>query len=72
MLSRLAVHAHHDSHLVALIDELALYPPRTRERGRAYAAEQRVENVVVQDGLITASVHGSEDYVTSWEWMRQN
>jgi superfamily II DNA or RNA helicase len=67
----LAAHALHDSHLVALVDELALFPPRTRERGRDYAAGGRVENVVVRDGVINAAVCGTRDYVTSWEWLRR-
>lgn len=66
----MAAHALHDSHLVALVDEVALFPPRTRERGRDYAADGRVENVVVQDGVISAEVRGTQPYVTSWEWLR--
>jgi hypothetical protein len=70
MLHRLAVRALHDAHLVALIDELAHFPLRTRERGRRYAAEGRVDNVASRDGSISATVHGAEPYSTSWEWTR--
>jgi hypothetical protein len=72
MLQRLAVQAHHDSRLVALIDELSLFPARVRERGRRYAADGRVGGVTVEDGLINGVVFGSEQYQTQWAWTRDN
>jgi superfamily II DNA or RNA helicase len=70
MLRRLAEPLH-DSRLVALVDELALFPPRTRERGRSYAAERRVGNLAFQDGTISAAVRGGAEYYTTWEWDRR-
>jgi len=67
MLRRLAQPLH-DSRLVALVDELALFPPRTRERGRSYAAERRVADVQFQDGTISGAVRGGTEYYTTWEW----
>src|SRR5262245_9995183 len=71
MLHRLAAPLH-DPRLVALVDELALFPPRTRERGRAYAADRRVAELVFEDGFISASVQGTTEYRTVWEWSRGN
>ena len=48
-----------------------LLPPRTRERGRGYAADGRVGEVSVRDGVISAAVHGTQAYLTTWEWSRQ-
>src|SRR5215470_3754106 len=70
MLRRLAEPLH-DSRLVALVDELALFPPRTRERGRSYAAERRVGNLAFQDGTISAAVRGGAEYYATWEWDRR-
>ncbi len=55
-----------------MVDELALFPPRTRERGRSYAADDRIAEVLVRDGLISAAVRGTEEYFTTWEWNRQS
>ena len=66
----MSARALHASLLVALVDELAIFPPRTRERGRRYAAEGRVAAVTFEDGLATAAVRGSEEYYTTWQWRR--
>jgi superfamily II DNA or RNA helicase len=66
----LSADALHASLLVGLVDELALFSPRTRERGRRYAAAGHVGAVKFEGSVATAPVRGGELYYTSWHWRR--
>jgi len=54
--------------LQALRDTIAGFDGGTRQRGRAYYKDNAIIELYLDDDVVTASVHGSEDYTTTLAW----